>query len=254
MTSSTEKIVIVVPCYNEADRLPVEVFRSFREIPNDLRFLFVNDGSTDETEEIINKLASEDPNRFSAHSLAQNSGKAEAVRQGLLLALRDEADFVGFWDADLATPLDEIPRFLQAIRDQPELDMAIGSRVSLLGRKINRKRSRHYIGRAFATVASLWLGIGIYDTQCGAKLLRNTSVIRKVLSKRFQAKWLFDVEILARYLQLLHRRGIHQPENRIVEIPLHRWEDVKGSKVKATDFPKAIGELIGLMRAYNPRA
>lgn len=254
VTPSTEKIIIVVPCFNEEERLPVEVFRDFRELGDHLSFLFVNDGSTDGTEAVITALAEENPDRFAAHSLERNSGKAEAVRQGLLLALREKADFVGFWDADLATPLDEIPRFLQAIESQPDLDMAIGSRVSLLGRKIDRKRSRHYIGRAFATVASLWLGIGIYDTQCGAKLLRNTPVIRKVLSKPFRAKWLFDVELFARYLQLLHRRGLDHPEERIVEIPLQRWEDVKGSKVKATDFPKAIGELIGLMRVYNPRA
>lgn len=253
MTPSTSKIIIVVPCYNEEERLPVEEFRSYHALAENLRFLFVDDGSTDGTRRVIEELASENPVRFRAHSLEKNSGKAEAVRQGLLLALDEGAELVGFWDADLATPLDEIPRFLKAIESQPALEMAIGSRVSLLGREINRKRSRHYIGRAFATVASLWLGIGVYDTQCGAKLFRDTPTLRRILSKRFQARWLFDVEILARYLQLLHRKGVGNPEKGIIEIPLHRWIDVKGSKVKATDFPKAIGELLGLMRRYKPR-
>lgn len=253
MPDSLPPLTIIIPCYNEADRLPVDEFRSFNALRGRLRFLLVNDGSSDGTEAVIKGLAGENPDRFAAFSLPKNQGKAEAVRQGVRRALDDGAQYVGFWDADLATPLDEIPRFLEIIDRIPALDMVIGSRVSLLGRVIVRKRSRHYIGRGFATIASMWLGIGIYDSQCGAKIFRRSPMMEKIFATPFRAKWLFDVEIIARYLQLMRRRGETRPENHIVEVPLQRWEDVKGSKVKLTDFPKALGELIGLMFVYRPR-
>lgn len=253
MPDTSPSLIIVIPCYNEEKRLPVEEFRRFDALPGRLHFLLVDDGSTDATAEVIRALAGGEPARYSAHCLPRNRGKAEAVRQGMVMAFERGAQYVGFWDADLATPLDEIPRFLETIEATPSLDMVIGARVSLLGREIRRKRTRHYVGRAFATVASLWLGIGVYDTQCGAKIFRRSSVMERIFSRPFRAKWLFDVEVIARYLQVMHRRGGKHPEEHIAEIPLRRWIDVKGSKVKPADFPKAIGELLGLMLAYKPR-
>ena len=163
---------IVVPCYNEADRLRRDVFLDFVEAHDDFRFLFVNDGSTDSTLDVLSLLEQKYPNRIEVLDLSRNSGKAEAVRQGMLAAIDGGADFAGYWDADLATPLDEIPVFHRILADSPATVLVIGSRVCLLGRNVERRLFRHLLGRAFASAASLILHLKVYDTQCGAKMFR----------------------------------------------------------------------------------
>ena len=129
--------------------------------------------------------------------LARNSGKGEAVRQGLLSALASDTELVGYWDADLSTPLDELPRFMKLLEERPTLHMVLGARVALLGRIIERYHIRHFTGRVFATAASIVLGLPVYDTQCGAKLFRASSELSAVLSSPFSNPWSFDVELLA---------------------------------------------------------
>jgi hypothetical protein len=121
--------------------------------------------------------------------------------------------------------------------------------VRLLGRSIHRKAVRHYLGRAFATVVSLMLRLPIYDTQCGAKIFRITPDLRLVLASPFQSRWIFDVEILARFLTIYKNDTVHL-SGLIYESPLRRWEDVAGSKVGSLDFFKAIGELVRIRNTY----
>src|SRR5687768_15317394 len=106
-------LILVIPCYNEEHRLPVDELRRFRSEDARVEMLFVNDGSRDGTLRLLQSLAAEDPSRFSVLDLERNSGKAEAVRRGILAAMEHRPDFVGFWDADLATPLSELPSFLE---------------------------------------------------------------------------------------------------------------------------------------------
>jgi dolichyl-phosphate beta-glucosyltransferase len=231
--------VIVVPCYNEAERLPLQAFKAFTCERQAVRFVFVNDGSTDATWDVLQELQACDPQRFATHNLPRNVGKAEAVRMGLLRAFEAGTDYVGYWDADLATPLDAIPTFSDLLDARPNLMMVFGARVRLLGRSIERKALRHYLGRVFATAASVALGIAIYDTQCGAKLFRAAPVIKSLFHQPFATRWLFDVEILARLMSA--RRGTDLPavQSIIYEFPLHTWHDVAGSKVKPSDFVRA---------------
>ena len=144
-------------------------FKQFAGANPHVRFLFVNDGSTDRTLEVLDDLCRWDPDCFAICNLATNVGKAEAVRQGLLKAHAAQPDYVGYWDADLATPLDAVLSFSALLDSRPDIEMVFGARVSLLGRSVERRFLRHYLGRIFATASSLALGIGFYDTQCGAK-------------------------------------------------------------------------------------
>lgn len=230
--------IIVIPCYNEAARLDAEAFRRFAGGGHAPRFLFVNDGSTDETLTVLEGLCQTDPERFGVHSLPENRGKAEAVRQGLLQAVEQGAEMVGYWDADLATPLEAIPAFQAFLEANPAVEIVLGARVQLLGRKIQRRPLRHYLGRVFATAASLTLGLAVYDTQCGAKLLRVTPATSRLLAEPFRTNWVFDVELLARFVAHCRRAG-RSPEEALYEMPLNHWREVRGSKVRIRDFVKA---------------
>ena len=149
--------IIVIPCYNEATRLQVSKFKAFSCATPAVRFLFVNDGSTDRTAWVLEGLHQDDPQHFAICHLAENGGKAEAVRQGLLCVFEATPAYVGYWDADLATPLDTLVDFCALLDVRPDLEMVFGARVQLLGRVIERRAVRHYLGRVFATAASLLL-------------------------------------------------------------------------------------------------
>lgn len=243
-------VVIVVPCFNEERRLDVERFRQFAHAGTRLEFLFVNDGSRDGTLRLLERLAASDPQRFSVLDLARNGGKAEAVRRGMIAAAERRPDLVGFWDADLATPLTELPAFLDVFASRPEIEMVFAARVRLLGREISRRPSRHYFGRVGATLISSSLGLAVYDTQCGAKLFRVTDVYPQLWSERFLSRWIFDVEIVARFLRA---RGRDAAAHAIYELPIRVWHDVQGSKVRSTDFIRALTDLWKIHRAYNAR-
>jgi glycosyltransferase involved in cell wall biosynthesis len=237
---------IVIPCYNEEKRLPVQEFARFMQQHNGVRLLFVNDGSKDNTLAVLRKLAA--GSRHQVLDLQPNGGKAEAVRKGMLAAMEVEGtEVVGFWDADLATPLPAILDLLGVLEARPKLQWIFGARVKLLGRAIRRKPARHYLGRVFATAASMVLQLPVYDTQCGAKLFRVTPELREVLGERLQSKWIFDVELISRFLRLPSVRK-EDPEELIYEYPLHAWEDVAGSKLRPKDFLKAAMDLIYIWR------
>ncbi|MBV8232976.1 MAG: glycosyltransferase [Planctomycetaceae bacterium] len=244
------RTTIVVPCYNEAKRLDVDAFRGFAAENRAQRFLFVNDGSRDATGAVLDDLRRADPDAFTVHDLPRNVGKAEAVRCGLLHALADDPEFVGYWDADLATPLGAIPVFTAVLEARPELEMVFGARVRLLGRSIERRPVRHLLGRIFATAVSCALRISIYDTQCGAKLFRATPEIVALFREPFATRWIFDVEILARLIANRRAQGLTTTPESIYELPLTQWRDVPGSKVKPRDFARATLEFATIYWKY----
>lgn len=242
--------IVVVPCYNEAERLPAERFRRYAAEAPGTRILFVDDGSRDRTLELLRALEAERPDAFGVLALPRNAGKAEAVRRGILAALEAGARYVGFWDADLSTPLEAIGDLRGVLEDGPEIEAVFGSRVQLLGRAIERHAWRHYLGRVFATAASLALRLRVYDTQCGAKLFRASDRLAELFRDPFHARWIFDVELIARLIR--QRRGTALPgaESVIYEYPLLEWRDVPGSKLKARDFARAAVDLMRIYRAY----
>lgn len=243
------RVALVVPCYNEADRIDAGAFVGFELPGHTLDFLFVNDGSSDNTAGVLESMRSRQPSRISVLTLERNSGKAEAVRRGMLAAIEGH-DYAGFWDADLATPLTELPAFVEILEKQRQIEIVFAARVRLLGREISRQPSRHYLGRVGATLISRTLGLAIYDTQCGAKLFRCTDTLSDVFATPFLSRWIFDVEIVARFVQ---RWGRDRVAHALYEYPVRKWHDVKGSKVKSRDFIRALRDLRRIHRAYNAR-
>ena len=248
--NSVPHLILVVPCFNEEQRLPAEELRTFHLNDAKVEILLVDDGSTDGTPAMLESLCISDPSRFSVLALERNSGKAEAVRRGIVAAMDRRPDLVGFWDADLATPLREIAGFLDVFASRPEIEMVFAARVRLLGRSISRNPARHYFGRVGATLISQSLGLAVYDTQCGAKLFRVSDSMRELFGAPFLSRWIFDVEIIARLVQ---QRGRDLAARAIYELPITAWHDVKGSKVRSTDFFRALKDLGRIRRAYRLR-
>ncbi|HXT70251.1 MAG TPA: glycosyltransferase [Vicinamibacterales bacterium] len=239
---------VIVPCYNEANRLDSSEFLAFTSAQPDVHFLFVNDGSRDGTAEVLSRLSQERPSQIHALNLPQNQGKAEAVRSAAnAIAGWKAFDYAGFLDADLAAPLATIGQLQAALDAEPSHEFAIGSRVALLGRHIRRHASRHYTGRVFATVVSLMLRLPVYDTQCGAKLFR-ARLIPELFGDPFVTKWFFDVELIFR---LLRSRGHAAAAGMFVEVPLLVWTDQAGSKLRASDFLRTPLELFRIWRRYR---
>jgi dolichyl-phosphate beta-glucosyltransferase len=251
VTNHGTETVLVVPCYNEAARLPAAEFESFLRKSPEVSVVFVDDGSTDRTPERLLEVAAVAPERVEILTLPANVGKAEAVRAGLLHALELDPGFVGYWDADLATPLSSLLQFRAVLEERPALELVLGARVVLLGRRIERRPLRHYLGRAAATAIALVLGLRVYDTQCGAKLFRVTPALSRLLAEPFGARWIFDVELLARLI--VERGGPDAVAERIYEYPLEVWTDVPGSKLRLRDYARAATDLRRVHRRYLSR-
>jgi dolichyl-phosphate beta-glucosyltransferase len=229
---------LVIPCYNETQRLRHDQIDLLLAAQSNLTILMVDDGSSDGTADMLRVLAKQNP-QIQSLILPQNRGKAEAVRAGLLELLNRNFTWVGFADADFATPAEEILRLFK-VADAREPVVVMGARVRLLGTEIHRKPLRHYLGRIFATFSSLVLRLPVYDTQCGAKLFRATPGLCEALSTPFRTTWIFDVELLGR---LLTSDDPHTKKD-FVEVPLQYWRDVEGSKLKKTAMVRAAWDLV----------
>jgi len=230
------RTVIVVPCFNEENRLNSAGFHGFADL--NIELIFVDDGSTDGTRSTLQRLcqsltAGGIP--ASVFGLDVNGGKGEAVRRGMLAALKDGAEIVGYFDADLAASPGELARLIRVLEER-SADVALGARVALLGCDIRRRPARHYLGRIFATAASILLQMPVYDTQCGMKVFRRTPALEAALGVPFSGRWAFDVELLGR-LRNGAKNVAGLPANTFVEMPLGHWTDVPGSTLRATSFP-----------------
>lgn len=249
--SSDGEAIVVVPCFNEADRLAVATFVRFVDTHPGYRFLLVDDGSDDGTRQVLEAMAAERPDHFSVLGFEHNRGKAEAVRQGLLRALDRAPSAVGFWDADLATPLELLPELASVLEARPRVSIVMGARVKLLGWDVRRSAVRHYVGRSFATAVSMILRLPAYDTQCGAKLFRAGPEIRRTLETPFLTRWIFDVEILARFALGRGGLGLPEVEAAIHEVPLATWHDVAGSRIRVRDFARAPLDILRIWWIYG---
>jgi glycosyltransferase involved in cell wall biosynthesis len=236
-------LALVVPCHNEELRLEPGAFLSFLASHPSAHLVLVDDGSDDGTRAALESIRAAAPGSVTVLGHAPRRGKAETVRAGMLEALRLGAPLVGFFDADLSTPLSAVDDFLALLQARPTVELVLGSRVMLMGRDIRRKALRHYLGRVFATAASLTLDLPVYDTQCGAKILRVSGETAGLFAAPFHSPWIFDVELIARYLCLPVAAGAPARRDRIYELTLAAWHDRPGSKLRWYDFARAMGEL-----------
>jgi glycosyltransferase involved in cell wall biosynthesis len=246
--------ILVIPCFNEAARLRVDTFSEYLQRDSETDLVFVDDGSQDQTGEILASLAAESGGRIALISQPANLGKAEAVRAGMNQAFERGACYAGYFDADLSTPLEELSRLRSVLEKKKTVEMVFGSRVQLLGRAIQRRPLRHYLGRVFATVVSRTLDLAVYDTQCGAKLFRSGPETRRLFEDPFLSNWVFDVELIARWREGERTRGLLPAEQIIYELPLDEWVDVAGSKVRPADFRRALLEIWRIRRRYLGRS
>ena len=216
------------PFYNEEHRLNMDVFRDVFSGNTDVDFWLLNDGSTDGTLLLLNQLASEFQHVQVLDS-SVNLGKAEVVRRGMMNAVESSAryEIIGFLDSDFATPYYEFNR-LKGLMDGSKYDILWGSRVKLKGWNIHRNVVRHWFSIIILTLINILFKLEIYDTQCGCKLYKR-QVAAELFSKPFVTKWLFDIEVFVRYKRW-------STEERMLEVPLVEWTEIKGSKIKIKDF------------------
>jgi dolichyl-phosphate beta-glucosyltransferase len=239
MNSAAPNLSVVVPAFNESARLG----RSLKTIIDYLgrypssEVIVVDDGSTDGTAAIA-AGAHDGIDMVSVRVLgyAQNRGKGYAVRTGLLAA---RAPIALFTDADLSTPVTEIPKLVDPIAEGA-FDLTLGSRGldrSLIG--VHQPFSREVGGRVFNLLARAATGLPLWDTQCGCKAFR-MSVCRPLLEVSTVDRFGFDVE----WLFIAHRAGL-----RLQEVPV-RWDHCAGSKVRmGRDSLRMIHEISVIRRS-----
>lgn len=238
---------LIIPCYNEEKRIQLADFEQFVNAHAAVFLYFVDDGSSDHTERVLKQFASRYAAQVKVQRLAVNVGKAEAIRQAVVqVASWQKFDYIGYFDADLATPLSEVLPMIELLDEKPQLQLVMGSRMKRMGAVVERNELRHYIGRIFATFASIILKLPVYDTQCGAKLFREV-LVPIAFQEKFYSKWLFDVEVLARMIQ---HNGREQMANLVFEYPLKTWVDRGDSRIRFTDMVKVPVKLIQLYWCY----
>jgi dolichyl-phosphate beta-glucosyltransferase len=241
--SMTLSLSIIVPAYNESVRLGkslATIVTYLNEHAPESELIVVDDGSTDDTANAAREeLAASQNVRTSVISYQSNLGKGRAVRLGLLAS---RGDIALFTDADLSTPITELPKLVEPI-SRGECDLTFGSRAldrDLIG--VHQPWRREQGGRVFNLLVRLATSLPFWDTQCGFKAFR-MSVCRPLIEGATIDRFGFDVELL----YVAHRAGL-----RLKEIPV-RWDHAEGSKVNvASDSLKMLSE-VGLIRRQARR-
>jgi glycosyltransferase involved in cell wall biosynthesis len=239
------KISIIIPCYNEENRLNKAPFLDLLHFHNDIELILVNDGSKDKTLDLLEDIRHAAPDKVVVISLPENKGKANAVFKGFEQALsHSRAAYIGYLDADLSTGFEEFLK-LAAIAERDKADYIFGSRIKMLHHHIYRSALRHFCGRIIATLIGIRYKLYIYDTQCGAKLF-TPAIVQQITRQPFHTRWLFDVEIFLRIRS-------SYPSAAGIEVPLGKWVDPGQSKISIWLFPQIGYDLFRLIKHYKSR-
>lgn len=238
---------VVIPCYNEEERLSGEEFKKFAHQNLGYHLCFVNDGSTDNTLAVLQELQKENPSNISVYNCEKNGGKAEAVRQGVLhLAKDDQLDYIGYLDADLSTDFRDYDDLVKTLENS-NFKIVSGSRISRMGANITKESARKIISMTINMIIQKILGMPFKDTQCGAKIM-DREIVTNMFQKKFVTKWLFDVEI---FMRMRRHYGKEEAKRLICEQPLKRWIHADGSKLSMKDSVKIVGQLAQIAYKYR---
>ncbi|MBC7429435.1 MAG: glycosyltransferase [Bacteriovorax sp.] len=235
---------IIVPCFNEEKRIVSDSFIDFSHDYKNISFIFVNDGSSDNTPEVLKKICIETP-KNSFIDLTQNLGKSGAVREGMLKAYKSGFTHIGYLDADLTIPLETARKLIQSLDDK-KVDFVFASRTNRFKRQKGQNFFRQTVGYLFSLLSRTILQLPVQDTQCGAKFFRATTV-PVLFEARFMSKWIFDVEIFFRFKEHFHENT----HKNFWEYPLDHWEDNHDSKVKFMDYVKVPFTLMSIFFYYR---
>jgi len=238
---------VVIPCYNEEARLLSKEFIDFTDSNLGYHLCFVNDGSTDNTLQVLNKLSEGREDFISVYDCEKNGGKGEAVRQGILHLIKDpQLDYVGYLDADLSTDFKDFEDLVKTI-ETSDFKIVSGSRMSRMGADITKESARKIISMTINLIIRTILGMDFNDTQCGAKIIHR-DLVNVVFKDKFITRWLFDVEIFKRMRNVY---GKKVATSMICEQPLKRWVHVDGSKLSMKDSIKIVGQLFQIAGHYR---
>jgi dolichyl-phosphate beta-glucosyltransferase len=223
-------LTIVIPAHNETHRLPAtlkEVARFVKAQKYRTEILIVENASTDGTYDLAIKICREIPQ---ARVLQEPvKGKGKAVKRGMLVA---RGEYCLIFDADLAMPVKEIPKFIPP--KLTDCDIAIASREVHGAKRFDEPLYRHLIGRGFNFLVRVLVLPGLQDTQCGYKCF-SSNVIKSLFSRQSMTGWAFDVELLAIARQL----GFS-----IKEVPIE-WHYGPQSRMRVfVDAPKMFIDLL----------
>lgn len=240
---------VVIPCYNEEERLLSNQFLSFIDKNSGYHLCFVNDGSTDSTLDVLKALKKGRKDYITVYDCDINGGKAEAVRLGMLhMTKYQDLDYIGYLDADLSTDLSDFDDLVTTI-EKSNYKIVSGSRISRMGANISKESARKIISLSINFVIRKILSMQFKDTQCGAKIF-NKDVVQILFKDKFITRWLFDVEI---FLRMKKYFTIKEARKLICEKPLKRWIHVDGSKLSMKDSIKIIGQLIQIAFSYRKK-
>ena len=240
---------VVIPCYNEEERLLSTEFTDYINKNSGYHLCFVNDGSKDKTLEVLKELQKGREEFVTIYDCEKNGGKAEAVRLGMLhMAKKEDLDYIGFLDADLSTDLADFDDLVKTI-ETSEFKIVSGSRISRMGANITKESARKIISLTINFIIRKILSMDFKDTQCGAKIFHK-DVINIAFSKKFVTQWIFDVEIFRRMTQYF---GLNKTKAMLCEQPLKRWIHADGSKLSMKDSIKIVGQLAQIAWVYRSR-
>ncbi len=246
-TIQKDLVGVVIPCYNEEKRLRTDEFLQFVNHRHGYHLCFVDDGSSDNTLQVLERLAAASEGKITVYTCAKNGGKAEAVRQGILSLVKDtQLDYFGYLDADLSTDFRDFEDLVSTISGGP-YQIVGGSRMARMGANITKEDSRAIISKSVNLIIRRILGMEFNDTQCGAKVMTR-EVAENMFNKPFLTSWLFDVEI---FLRMKKFYGDRQATAQICEQPLKRWVHEDGSHLSMKDSIKIIGQLGQLALHYR---
>ena len=240
---------VVIPCYNEEERLLSDEFLNYIKTNSGYHLCFVNDGSKDKTLEVLNDLRKGREDYITVYDCEKNGGKAEAVRLGMLfMAEKDDLDYIGFLDADLSTDLADFDDLVKTI-ETTDFKIVSGSRISRMGADINKESARKIISLTINFIIRKILSMDFKDTQCGAKIF-SKDVIDIAFKEKFVTQWIFDVEIFKR---MSIRYGLKKAKTMLCEQPLKRWIHADGSKLSMKDSVKIVGQLAQIAWVYRTK-